>query len=115
MLKDKTRSTLFFNKISCALVLLLNFFVAHTDGRAKDYLEGFDKFARVKMKADLNSSDTQGLIKLYYQRLAGVQMSLRQAHNGKLYCLAYYSTKSEILVLQGESMAFIYSSMLTSF
>lgn len=102
LLIDKTRSRLFFSKVSNALTLLLNFLVAHTEGRAKDYLEKCDKFVLVKMKADLNSYDTTNLIRLYYQRIAGLQVSLRQADNGKLYCMAYYFNKTETLVVQGK-------------
>lgn len=102
LLIDKTRSRLFFSKVSNALTLLLNFLVAHTEGRAKDYLENYDKFVLVKMKADLNSYDTTNLIRLYYQRIAGLQVSLRQADNGKLYCMAYYFNKTETLVVQGK-------------
>ncbi|CAF0914776.1 unnamed protein product [Rotaria sordida] len=91
-----------YARLSKALDGLVEYFNNEEHYLPKDILKT-DKYKLVKKLLKYQSTDTQSLIKMYYQEKAQEQdraNSSNQIDLGKLYCRAYYHSKEETLYIE---------------
>jgi hypothetical protein len=99
--------------MSEALDLIINFLSRFIIKNEKDkehatILTNCDKYKSLKKYLRLQTYDTNKLIQLYFQEMAHLQMSLKSTENGKLYCIAYYHSKNETLVVESKRIYYLF-------